>query len=551
MLAAAGQSGSDFTVLRVLFTSDLHGQTQSTADFAAQGLPRRRLGGWQRLARLVAEERTQNCLLLDCGDFAFGSPESESSQGRVVVEFMNRLGYDAACLGARDFSGGLVSTELLARAAGFPVLADPMLDVLLNRRVPLFRPYVVKNVGGIRVAVIGLTDPDVVLLNRVRDIDGLMIEPPLAQARRYLPAVQSESAEVVLVIGHITLDQAAAIADSVVGIDAVICPGDPVVVRSRLARASRVPILRAGVYGQRLGCADVLFHRRERRVYQIEMRLLNVEPAGMPDSGAAALARAVRVRSADSAVTWVASEFVSDRNGRLELALLAAQACRAAAQADIAVVPLNAVEAGLEEGAASSRDLFSVFPWRERLRVVSLSDSGLTAILAPVAADEGEPAPAIVGADLFVTGDTAEWPEAGRAVRLRVRERRVGAYKVVSTETWLEKCGLSGGRLVPEDLTAQWLAWAGRQGAVSRPVRPVLYPATAGLVVTRSSGLVNINTATVEELCTLPGIGPITAQRIVEFRNERGRFSAVDELEQVKGIGPKKLAKLRSLVTLR
>ncbi|MEO0085105.1 MAG: helix-hairpin-helix domain-containing protein [candidate division WOR-3 bacterium] len=549
-LMLAGPAKSEFTVLRVLFTADLHGRTQPTTDFTAQGLPRRRLGGWERLARLVAEERTEACLLLDCGDLAFGSPESESSQGRVVVEFMNRLGYDAACLGARDFISGLVGAELLAKAAGFPVLADPMLDILLNRRVPLFRPYVVKNVKGIRVAIVGLTDPDAVRLNRAQDVAGLVVEPPLGQLRRYLPAVKAESAEVVLAIGHISLEQAAAIADSAEGVDAVICPGDPVAVENRLALKGRVPILRAGVYGQRLGCADILFHRRERRVYQIEARLLNVEPAGRPDSAASELAQAVRVKAMDTTVCWVETEFAPDRDGRLELALLAAQACRAAAQADVAVVPHSAVEAGLEEGSASGRDLFGVFPWRERLRVVTLSDSELAALVAPVAADADEPAPAIVGADLFVTGDTLGWPELDRAVRPRVRERRAGQCKVISTESWLERCGFAG-RLLPDDLTAVWLRWVGQQARLSRPARPVRYPATPALAVGRSSGLVNLNTATIEELCTLPGIGPATAQRIVEFRNERGRFSAVDELEQVKGIGPKKLARLRPLVTVR
>jgi len=551
-LTVSGASRADFAVLRVLFTADLHGQTQPTVDFAAEGLPRRRLGGWERLARLVADERTETCLLVDCGDFAFGSPESESSQGRIVVEFMNRLGYDAACFGAGDFSGGLIGAELLARAAGFPLLADPMLDVLLNRRVPLFRPFVLKNVRGIRVAIVGLTDPDAARLNRAQDVAGMLVESPLAQLRRYLPAVRAESAEVVLVIGHISLEQAAAIADSVEGVDAVICPGDPVVVESRLARSGRTPILRAGVHGQRLGCADILFHRQERRVYQLEARLLNVEPAGRPDSAAAGLARMVRVRAMDTVVAWAETEFVPDREGRLDLALLAAQACRSAAQSDVAVVPLSAVEAGLEQGAVSGRDLFGVFSRRERLRVVSLSDSELVRVVAPTEVDADEPAPAIVGADLFVTGDTVMWPELGRVARLRVRERRAGAYRVVSTERWLERCGLAGsGRLLPDDLTALWLRWAGQQGMLSRPARPVLYPATPALAAARSSGLVNINSATVEELCTLPGIGPVTAERIVAYRAERGRFASVDELEQVKGIGPKKLAKLRPLVTVK
>jgi competence protein ComEA len=56
---------------------------------------------------------------------------------------------------------------------------------------------------------------------------------------------------------------------------------------------------------------------------------------------------------------------------------------------------------------------------------------------------------------------------------------------------------------------------------------------------------VNVNTATVEELTALPGIGEKRAQAIVEARKQKGGFKSVDELEEVKGIGPANLEKLR------
>jgi len=63
-------------------------------------------------------------------------------------------------------------------------------------------------------------------------------------------------------------------------------------------------------------------------------------------------------------------------------------------------------------------------------------------------------------------------------------------------------------------------------------------------------GTVNINTAGLAELQRLPGVGPVTAQRIIDYRTERGRFQSVEELDEVKGIGPAKLAKMRPFVTL-
>jgi competence protein ComEA len=68
-------------------------------------------------------------------------------------------------------------------------------------------------------------------------------------------------------------------------------------------------------------------------------------------------------------------------------------------------------------------------------------------------------------------------------------------------------------------------------------------PGTAG-------GVVRLNSATLEDLDTLPGVGPITAQKILDYRTENGAFSSVDELDAVPGIGPATLEELRPLVGL-
>ncbi|MEN3225982.1 ComEA family DNA-binding protein [Mycolicibacterium porcinum] len=62
------------------------------------------------------------------------------------------------------------------------------------------------------------------------------------------------------------------------------------------------------------------------------------------------------------------------------------------------------------------------------------------------------------------------------------------------------------------------------------------------------SGPVDLNTATVEDLDTLPGVGPVTAAAIVAWRDAHGRFDSVDQLGDVDGIGPARLEKLRELV---
>jgi competence protein ComEA len=62
------------------------------------------------------------------------------------------------------------------------------------------------------------------------------------------------------------------------------------------------------------------------------------------------------------------------------------------------------------------------------------------------------------------------------------------------------------------------------------------------------SAPVDLNSATVEQLDALPGIGPVTAQKIVDYRQEHGPFTSVDDLDAIPGIGPSRIDNLRGLV---
>ena len=62
------------------------------------------------------------------------------------------------------------------------------------------------------------------------------------------------------------------------------------------------------------------------------------------------------------------------------------------------------------------------------------------------------------------------------------------------------------------------------------------------------AGPVQLSVATAEQLDSLPGVGPVTAEKIVEYRTAHGAFRSVDELDEVPGIGPSRVEQLRGLV---
>ncbi len=161
---------------------------------------------------------------------------------------------------------------------------------------------------------------------------------------------------------------------------------------------------------------------------------------------------------------------------------------------------------------------------------------------APAATASGSSSPTTAGPSGTVTVDIA-----GKVRRPGVATLPAGA-RVVDA---LEHAGGPRGRV---DLTSLNLARVlvdGEQILVGAPAHATGPAAGAVAGAPPATGaLVNLNTATAEQLDTLPGVGPVTAQKILSWRTEHGAFAAVDELLEVDGIGEKTLAELAPLVTL-
>jgi len=136
--------------------------------------------------------------------------------------------------------------------------------------------------------------------------------------------------------------------------------------------------------------------------------------------------------------------------------------------------------------------------------------------------------------------------------------RRPGVYKLPANARVDEAVAQAGGPTRRADLGGLNLAAQvedGRQVLVPERLRaaasanPAAASGAEGAAPAEGQP-VNLNTATLEQLDTLTGIGPTTAQKILDFREERGGFGSVEELGEIPGIGDKRLATLREEVTL-
>ena len=134
-----------------------------------------------------------------------------------------------------------------------------------------------------------------------------------------------------------------------------------------------------------------------------------------------------------------------------------------------------------------------------------------------------------------------------------------GVYSLAPSARVTDAVTAAGGPVADADLDALNLAapladgqrvYVPHVGEVDPAAVPSgLAPADQAGDVT-SRGPVNVNTATVDDLEGLPGVGPATAAAIVDDRTRNGPFASIDDLERVPGIGPAKLAALRDQVTV-
>ena len=137
---------------------------------------------------------------------------------------------------------------------------------------------------------------------------------------------------------------------------------------------------------------------------------------------------------------------------------------------------------------------------------------------------------------------------------------RPGLYNFLEDVRVQDAIDAAGGLLAEADANSLNLAALLEDGqqlvipykAGSEPIETVNLPSSETATPAPNSGedLVNINTATLEELDTLPGIGLTTAQKIIDYRTVNGPFSTIEDIMNVSGIGPATFEDLKDLITV-
>src|SRR5476649_2480851 len=154
-LLACAPLGGEIRSLTILHTNDLHARLMPLDN---------RHGGFAYLATVIRRERAHcaDCILLNAGDVAQGTPVSTIFHGLPVFEIANLLGFDAATLGNHDFDYGWQQARNFVEMSKYPIVSSNIVDSKNQLLTP--KPWVILKVNGLRVGVIGAMTNDLNIL---------------------------------------------------------------------------------------------------------------------------------------------------------------------------------------------------------------------------------------------------------------------------------------------------------------------------------------------------------------------------------------------------
>jgi 2',3'-cyclic-nucleotide 2'-phosphodiesterase/3'-nucleotidase len=198
------------THVTVLSTADLHGHIHPvdyyTGEPANHGLAK--VGALIKRARLLDPE----LILVDSGDTIQGSPFAyhaavvEPANPNPIMAAMNELKFDAMAPGNHEFNFGLDALNTARRSSRFPWIAGNI--VLAGSEDPVYAPYIIKQVRGVRVGILGLTTPSIPGWEDPAHYEGLEFTDPVAAAQRWVRELRRRSrVDVVIVAMHMGLEE--------------------------------------------------------------------------------------------------------------------------------------------------------------------------------------------------------------------------------------------------------------------------------------------------------------------------------------------------------
>jgi 2',3'-cyclic-nucleotide 2'-phosphodiesterase (5'-nucleotidase family) len=344
----------DIKPLTILHSNDLH----------AHLLPDEHgNGGFARLATAVRQEKMNcaACLYLNAGDLVQGTPVSTLFQGKPVFEIANLLGFDASTLGNHEFDYTWRGVQQFVKIAHYPLLSANVVDA--NGKSITGQPYVIKNVGGIRVAIIGVVLSDLVgNFISPPEIGPWKVLPVLDTVRKYAAELRDRS-DLIVVLGHIhDKEEVAEILKQIPEVSVVVAGHTHVAYPEMMNVDGRVAVL-VNSYADQLGRLDLQVDIAAKKLRSADWKKIPIEAklAPAPDVERLVNFWEAKVRPLVDVPIGESTKALTRTDPELRTMIETAMAEQTGA--DIAWIDTGNIRDGLPEGRILARVIWNMLPF--------------------------------------------------------------------------------------------------------------------------------------------------------------------------------------------
>ena len=388
--------------IQVIHTNDIHGHLDAN-DRVASGSASFTQGGLVATAAQIerlrdrAPERT---LLLDAGDAWQGTYISNENKGQAVTKIMSLLRYDAQAVGNHDFDWGTDNLRQRSSEASFPFLCANCADTT-GGVPPYLTPYIVKDLGLVKVAIIGLIVPDAASIIKASSVAGIHFLDAAKTVRAHLAEMRSK-ADLVVAVTHIGLDNDRKLARDVPEIDVIVGGHSHTALRAAVTVGKTV-IVQTGAYTANLGDLELVIDPATKTITAVPTRsneLIAVASTSAPPSEVgkqvAAIVddrRAVGKKYTERIVGHVKAPLDNPRAecglGNLVTDALLDYGRQQGWKSDVAFYNMAGVRASLPAGDISYGQLYQVLPFTNVVVSVDLTGAQLRAVFEAASGTAG------------------------------------------------------------------------------------------------------------------------------------------------------------------
>lgn len=408
------------TKITIIHTNDTHARLEGTATEL----------GFAKIATLIKEAKAANpnTLVLDAGDTLHGMPIVNISKGENAIKVLEAAGYDYMTLGNHDFNYG---KERLLELKDMTKVGMLSANILNEKGECIFTPYVIKEVGGVKVGIFGLTTPETAYKTSPTNVEGLTFADSIEVSKKMVEELKDKT-DVIVALAHIGLDESSvvtskAIAEAVEGIDVIIDGHSHTLLESGNL-VNNTLIAQTGNYDKNLGYVNIEI--QGGAIVNKTAQLLTAEAAASTTADPDLTKIIDEIKIANQPVfdkvvaktdIYLDGVRANVRTKETNLGNLSADAVRAASGADIGFVNGGNIRVDIQPGDITFGKVAELFPFGNTVQVKKITGEDLLAVLEHSVSGY----PAAQGAFMQVSGLTFVFDPA-QPVGSRVVEVTVG-----------------------------------------------------------------------------------------------------------------------------